>query len=144
MEENMQTASQERVEQAGPPVEEASFIKGAAEEHGAIADGEQGPERPPLPQARQGGVEQGDLTRFLQAFPGVRGDDVPTEVWRQVAAGESLTTAYVMYENQRLRALVAAQRQNGENVKRSLGSLANPRGEKARKTLEDYWDEAAL
>lgn len=81
-----------------------------------------------------------DMTAFLEAFPGVKGEDVPREVWAKVAAGESLVTAYTMYQNQQLQLQLAAQRQNRENAARTPGSMST-QGEKAGKTLGDLWDE---
>ena len=116
--------------------------QGQGDSAGGLDGGEPGRYGAQVPQGR--GLDEGDMARFLEAYPDVRGSDVPEEVWRQVAEGESLVTAYTMYENRQLKAQLAAQRQNGENARRSVGSLANPRGERMRKTLEDYWDEAAL
>lgn len=81
-----------------------------------------------------------DMTAFLEAFPGVKGEDVPREVWAKVAAGESLVTAYTMYQNRQLQLQLAAQRQNRENAARTTGSMST-QGEKAGKTLGDLWDE---
>lgn len=81
-----------------------------------------------------------DMEAFLEAYPEVKAEDVPREVWEKVAAGESLVSAYAMYRNQQLEAQIAAMRQNGANAARAPGSMKS-QGEKGRKTLEDYWDE---
>lgn len=82
-----------------------------------------------------------DMTAFLETFPGVKGADVPREVWARVAAGESLVAAYAVYQNQQLQAQLAALKQNRENAARTPGSL-NTHGEKAGDDLADLWDAA--
>ena len=80
-----------------------------------------------------------DMEDFMAAHPGVKGADIPNEVWAQVAAGKSMTTAYTEYENKQLKAELAAERQNKANAQRSPGSLTNPPGEDPRSELDRSW-----
>ena len=80
-----------------------------------------------------------DMEDFMAAHPGVKGADIPNEVWAQVAAGKSMTTAYTEYENKQLKAELAAERQNKANAQRSPGSLTNPQGEDTRSELDKIW-----
>jgi hypothetical protein len=64
-----------------------------------------------------------DIQEFTQAYPEVKPESVPKEVWAQVAKGTSLINAYTMHENRRLQAELAAERQNKINQKVSPGSL---------------------
>lgn len=80
-----------------------------------------------------------DMEDFLVAHPGVKGADIPKEVWTQVAAGKGLSAAYTEYENQQLRAELAAERQNKANAQRSPGSLTNPQGEDTRSEIDKIW-----
>lgn len=80
-----------------------------------------------------------DMEDFMAAHPGVKGADIPNEVWAQVAAGKSMTTAYTEYENKQLKAELAAERQNKANSQRSPGSLTNPQGEDTRSELDKIW-----
>lgn len=80
-----------------------------------------------------------DMEDFMAAHPGVKGADIPNEVWAQVAAGKSMTTAYTEYENKQLKAKLAAERQNKANAQRSPGSLTNPQGEDTRSELDKIW-----
>ncbi len=80
-----------------------------------------------------------DMEDFMAAHPGVKGADIPNEVWAQVAAGKSMTTAYTEYENKQLKAELAAERQNKANAQRSPGSLTNPQGEDTRSELDEIW-----
>lgn len=71
-----------------------------------------------------------DMRRFLDAYPGVKAESIPQEVWAQVARGVSLVSAYAQHENQRLRAELAAERQDRANRARTPGGLgANSGGE---------------
>lgn len=80
-----------------------------------------------------------DMEDFMAAHPGVKGADIPNEVWAQVAAGKSMSTAYAEYENKQLKAELAAERQNKANAQRSPGSLTNPQGEDTRSELDKIW-----
>ena len=80
-----------------------------------------------------------DMEDFMAAHPGVKGADIPNEVWAQVAAGKSMTTAYTEYENKQLKAELAAELQNKANAQRSPGSLTNPQGEDTRSELDKIW-----
>lgn len=72
--------------------------------------------------AQQAGRRQ-DMERFLQAYPAVRAESIPDQVWAQVARGVPLVSAYAMHENQQLKAQLAAERQNKANRLRTPGSL---------------------
>ena len=65
------------------------------------------------------------LTDFLRAFPDVKPETIPKQVWLSFAAGESLTTAYTMYRNQTLEAELAAERQNRANRLTAAGSVTS-------------------
>lgn len=80
-----------------------------------------------------------DMEDFMAAHPGVKGSDIPNEVWAQVASGRSLLTAYAEYENKQLKAELAAERQNKANIQRSPGSLTNPQGEDTRSEIDKIW-----
>ena len=82
------------------------------------------------------------MDAFLAAYPGVKGEDIPGEVWARVAAGESLVSAYTMHRNQKLEADLAAERQNKENAARSTGSRSTAGQETARSLIDRAWDEA--
>lgn len=82
-----------------------------------------------------------DMVAFLGAYPDVKAADIPKEVWEKVAGGQSLVNAYTMYQNQQLKAQIAAKEQNQQNAAKAPGSMKS-QGEKGRKTLADFWDEA--
>lgn len=81
-----------------------------------------------------------DMDAFLQAYPDVKADAIPKEVWAQVAQGVPLVSAYAMHENQRLKAELAAERQNKENKQRTTGSLGANSGPEMDE-LDRLWAE---
>ncbi len=64
-----------------------------------------------------------DIEAFFTAYPGVDPKAIPQEVWGAVQKGDTLTNAYTMYENRRLSAELAAERQNKANQAKAPGSL---------------------
>lgn len=87
-------------------------------------------------------ARQRDMDAFLEAFPAVKAEDIPKEVWACVSNGESLVTAYTMHQNQTLQAQLAAERQNKENAARSTGSRSTAGQETAHGLIDRAWDEA--
>lgn len=82
-----------------------------------------------------------DMTAFVDAFPSVKGEEIPPEVWAKVAAGESLVTAYTMHKNQTLEAALAAERQNKQNQQRTTGSLTSPADGDRKDDIDRWWNE---
>lgn len=81
-----------------------------------------------------------DMQRFLDAYPGVKAESIPQEVWAQVARGVPLVSAYARHENQRLRAELAAERQNRVNRARTPGALGANSGAELDE-LDRMWAE---
>lgn len=81
-----------------------------------------------------------DMESFLRTYPDVKAETIPPEVWQKVTAGESLVSAYTMHENARLRAELAAERQNKEARSRSPGSLSANSGAEMDE-LDRLWAE---
>lgn len=74
------------------------------------------------------GARRQDMERFMQAYPTVKAEEIPREVWGQVAKGVPLVSAYAMHENQRLRAQLKAQQQDQLNRARTPGALGRSIG----------------
>ena len=91
-------------------------------------------------QARQAARKQG-MVDFLRAYPDVKAQDIPREVWDRVARGESLTAAYTMHRNQQLEAELAAERQNKQNQGRTTGSLSAQREGAGQSEIDKWWYE---
>jgi hypothetical protein len=69
------------------------------------------------------------MAEFLDAYPDVKPEDIPVEVWVEVNKGRNLLDAYVSYENKRLKEEMAkfqqqqqVQQANEKNAASSTGS----------------------
>lgn len=90
--------------------------------------------------------QQEDFKRFVQAYPGVKAQDIPAEVWEKVRGGVPLVTAYAQHENKQLReenealkAKVETAEQNKKNKERSTGSQSSAGKSSKRDIFEDLW-----
>lgn len=90
----------------------------------------------------QAQARQRDIEAFYRAYPGVDPKSIPQEVWNEVRSGESLTNSYTRYENRRLQAELAAERQNRDNRAKAPGSLGGNPGDDDASLISRYWDEA--
>lgn len=90
-------------------------------------------------QDRQAALRR-DMTSFLKAYPEVKADSIPAEVWAQVAKGTPLINAYTMHENAQLKAQLAAERQNKANQQRTPGALGGNAAAEMDE-YERYWNE---
>ena len=84
-------------------------------------------EHPSMQQVRESARKR-DLARFIATYPGVRAADIPKQVWDQVSRGVPLVSAYALHENARLKAQLAAERQNRANQRRTPGGLGSNSG----------------
>lgn len=78
---------------------------------------------------------------FLEAYPQVKPEEIPQEVWARVARGEPLTWAYSRHRAQMLEQALEAKRQQEENQKRALGSLARSAPEQVGDWISRWWSE---
>lgn len=89
-----------------------------------------------------------DIAEFLNKFPGVKGTDIPKEVWDKVNGGDSLVRAYEAHmtakkdaeKDQKIADLereIAALKQNTANKAKSTGSQRTGGQESARDTFLD-------
>ena len=95
-----------------------------------------------MAQARQRQeARQRDMRDFIAAYPGVKAETIPKEVWNQVSGGKSLITAWTMYQNQQLTAQLAAQKQNQRNAQAAAGSLAARHEGDGQDEIDRLWAE---
>lgn len=90
--------------------------------------------------------QQEDFRRFVQAYPGVKAQDIPAEVWEKVRGGVPLVTAYAQHENKQLReenaalkAKVETAEQNKKNKERSTGSQSSAGKSSKKDIFEELW-----
>lgn len=72
--------------------------------------------------------EQKMYLEFLEAYPDVKPEDVPAEVWQEVAKGRNLLDAYVRYENKRLKDEMAKFQQQQQNQQANQTNAASSTG----------------
>ena len=81
-----------------------------------------------------------DMSRFLEKFPTVKPTDIPSEVWVNVAKGDSLVVAYTEHRNKQLETELAAERQNKANAQKTTGSLAT-NGAGKQDDIDKWWND---
>lgn len=82
---------------------------------------------------------QQSFLRFSREFPEVKAEDIPAEVWKDFAEGKGdLADLFARQENKRLKAELAAMKQNEENRKKSTGSRATA-GSAKKSAFDEAW-----
>lgn len=93
-----------------------------------------------------------DFMAFMKAYPEIKAQDIPREVWDAVRSGESLVTAYSRYEAKGLRAEVdkfraqaeaqaKAAKQNNENRQKAApGAQSAGNAAASRDAFDEGWD----
>lgn len=80
-----------------------------------------------------------EVAEFAKAYPNVDVRSIPNEVYQQASKlGLGLTAAYAMYEAQRAKAALEAEKQNAKNKERSVGSSSTS----GKRTPADEFDAA--
>lgn len=90
----------------------------------------------PSPEERR----QAMFAKFMNAYPDVKADDIPKEVWEDAGRTFDLTGAYQRWENRKLRKEVELLRQNNKNKERSTGSRKSVGSAKPKDDFDDAWD----
>lgn len=129
-----------------PEVQTEAFTPAAAAEQEACT-AEKDARAPVLPPTAQSGfTAQGaaekrrrDIDEFRQIYPEVEAASIPREVWAGVAKGLGLTTAYMRYENVRLKAELEAERQKRSNAARAVPSQASQGRQPVLDPYEAVW-----
>lgn len=90
----------------------------------------------PSPEERR----QAMFAGFMQAYPNVKADEIPKEVWEDAGRTFDLTGAYQRWENRKLKAEIELLRQNNKNKERSTGSRKSVGSAKPKDDFDDAWD----
>ena len=102
---------------------------------------EEKPEQPEKPSAEvnKEAERQQSFLRFSKEFPDVKAEEIPAEMWKDFADGKGdLADLYARQENKRLKAELAAMKQNEENRKKSTGSRATA-GSAKKSAFDEAW-----
>lgn len=73
---------------------------------------------------QQQAQQQADLQDFISAFPSVKAEEIPTEVWQANAKGVPLRYAYAEHALKLARDAEAKLKANADNAKGSMGSVS--------------------
>lgn len=68
------------------------------------------------------------MAEFLDAYPDVKPEDIPVEVWVEVNKGRNLLDAYIRHENQKLKAEMAKYQQQQQNQQANQANAATSTG----------------
>lgn len=80
-----------------------------------------------------------ELAEFARAYPDVKPDSLPKEVFTIAARSQvGLTAAYAMHMAQEAKSALETERQNAENRAKSVGSSASS-GKRKADAFEDAW-----
>lgn len=80
-----------------------------------------------------------DMRAFIEAYPNVKAETIPAEVWQRVARGDSLSAAYTMHQNRALEHRLSAERQNQQNRQRTPGGLNHGLVGDRRDEIDKLW-----
>lgn len=80
------------------------------------------------------------ITRFISAYPDVKGDDIPKDVWDESAKSGDLVAAYAKYERKQLQERIAVLEQNKKNTERSIGSVRSTGAAKTPDAFDEGWN----
>ena len=81
------------------------------------------------------------IKAFLDAYPNVKAEDIPEEVWKDAFAhGGDLAGAYSRHENRQLKAEIAQMKQSQQNKSRSTGSRKSAGAAVKRDIFDEAWD----
>jgi hypothetical protein len=82
---------------------------------------------------------QAMFANFLQAYPDVKAEDIPQEVWNDAGRTYDLVGAYQRHENRELRKEIETLRQNNKNKERSTGSTKSAGTRNANQAFDALW-----
>lgn len=89
----------------------------------------------PTPEERR----QAMFANFMQAYPNVKADEIPKEVWEDAGRTFDLTGAYLRYQNRQLQEEIKTLRQNNKNKERSTGSMKSVGSRTKDQAFDALW-----
>ena len=83
-------------------------------------------------------AKQKDYNDFMTEYPGIKAEDIPTDVWESVDKGKSLVDAYAKHEMKQIKAELAefkkGSKANETNTKNALNSTGSINGNSPNQT----------
>lgn len=84
---------------------------------------------------------RGQIERFTGAFPQVKAEEIPQDIWQAYKAGGDLASLYAVHENRQLKERLSRLEQQEKNRARSTGSRKSAGNRSFRSLLEQLWYE---
>lgn len=89
------------------------------------------------------------VDQFIQKYPGVKAEEIPKEVWNEVARTGDLVGAYEHYQTDKaakdkiaaLEQEIETLKQNAKNAARSTGSVTSSGKTSGKSLIQQLWDE---
>lgn len=85
---------------------------------------------------------QAMFANFLAAYPNVKAEEIPQEVWEDAGRTFDLNGAYQRWENRQLRKEIETLRQNQKNKERSTGSRRSVGAVAVKDDFDVGWDSS--
>lgn len=123
----------------GNRISETDAILRVSKEMKGIDLGFEEQKKEPEPQNEADTVKDVMIKRFMDAYPGVKGDEIPQEVWDEGFRTGDLAGAYGRYENRQLRKEIETLKQNEKNRARSTGSRKSAGAPKGKDAFDALW-----
>lgn len=114
---------------------EEEALKKVREEASKAAEKKESKKAEATPEERR----QAMFANFLQAYPDVKAEDIPQEVWNDAGRTFDLVGAYQRHENRQLRKEIETLRQNNKNKERSTGSTKSAGSRNANQAFDSLW-----
>lgn len=84
-----------------------------------------------------------EVSDFLSDFPNVKPEEIPGEVWEQVAAGKSLSLAYSLHRSKSMERELSAKAQDQRNRQRTAGTLSRSAPSQSGDLISMWWNAEA-
>lgn len=121
----------QKAEAEGKPIsQEAAVQQLRQQEQAAKAESE----------AADAAKKQANLKAFMEAYPGVKAEDVPLKVLQEGFERGDLAGAYARWENRQLKDELETLKQNQKNKERSTGSRRSAGAATPKDDFDEAWD----
>ena len=142
MEQTRATLLVQKAKAEGKELSEAAAIAQIRAESRKAAEKPAAEEPKPekTPEQEQEEQRKANVAAFVKAYPGVKAEDIPKEVWDDCFRTGDLTGAYARWENKKLRAENEKLKQNQKNKERSTGSRRSAGASAPKDDFDEAWD----
>lgn len=142
MEQTRATLLVQKAKAEGKELSEAAAIAQIRAESRKAAEKPAAEEPKPekTPEQEQEEQRKANVAAFVKAYPGVKAEDIPKEVWEDCFRTGDLAGAYARWENRKLKAENEQLKQNQKNKERSTGSRRSAGATSPKDAFDEGWD----